>query len=940
MKRTSIFALCLGLMVAGLASHLWAQDFILDIWKVREVYFIQAKAPSQAQMAKLAAGNENIPTLKVKAFGPLVRKTGAAQDIRLAGLEKHIETIYLPWMQNYGMPEPLIYPSIKQDSAEARKWALYVGTEVKSAGLYDVKCSSSLPSEQKYPFLAFNKKLVTQKKFGSFEEAEGALITSHEIVHAIMFNDERHCFAPFWVREGVADALALHIFFTKEPSEITDHDPILFNKNAYYGLRGYTYPLDLGPDAKSVIASKLVEGVSIEDTLEFSQYASSSFFRYMMEGTKESQIVNDFAHVTSRSNLSNQWLKEVSYANRPIYYNIIRDRFRQEEINLGSVLAGFYTEYGSYGFGRYKKLPIGKAGEQDLRRFWLDYAFGCKPKDDISFAAGQKQAYAKIPIKKIYQMAGRCVVVKWEKLENVAPLTFKFSVDTLEKAKALRLGVSFVEGAPSAYPAGEKNTYCYAALTGGGGKNGLPVINNRMLKPYTDKCLLLPKIFRNKKTDKYDVIFATKFMAGQEAGSAEFVLTNAPAKMASAPKKAEDRVTTFKGWVSLTSVKGLKLSKENTIQPKTVLITNNAFDVYYNHAIGMVGDYRGAPGSGQANGGSGKMQIDSGATGRELSTSSIIGDDFTVLFSEDKESNLIAVVSSVDGKYFGFSEPDDCYKDNGVEIIFEEEVGLAYRLKVAMLDFSKLLSIAMAEPDLEDCELKNRAKWRDVELDVFLPHGGMHRVADAEAMEPLLVPERELVLSLQDQPFLPDLGGLPIAPPFSSGANGEANGRGAEGDSPSGASGLPQGFGICFDENGPEGEEQDRRRCLEKLLTDDLPDEEEEEGRDLPDMPDMPDTDFPPLVDPGAQSGSVSNNPGFEAYLAQIKALTPDSGCACTCQTKRGLEQALEGFDEELERMFSVDPTQSMAILPVLDGAVTRVEQCYLRCETTFAACG
>ena len=723
-------------------------------------------------------------------------------SVKLLSQEKLVAELYVPRFEYRQLLAPN-YGVYLSDDQEDIRFKLFADTRLgdDTYGEYsDRKCLA--PRDENLTTIAVNPKLIGD--LGNVaEQFSFRTMMAHELLHGSQSAAEGLCKQKPWTREGGAEG---YVADASWRSDLTaDFVKRLAEAGGapYHGLRKYFLPLDL--DDRDIIRFAEAGGVKglgalskdavLEDE-DTQEYATGSYFEYLLAAEPSGTLARTLFYEKGDD--------------RKALYALIQDRLKQE---FPEHLAKFYTEYASWGAGRYKYISATEEGkrvvlkandeadENKFRNAWLRETFACDPSTTIELTENKKSARSSVLLKNVAPLSGRCFRVKWKNVPTATNFKIQLLVHTDAQAEALTLGHAYLSGATIN---GSRYKYCYQNVTEGGGTYGEPIENRRAFDKPVDTCLFRVSSIENVEYagEKYRALtFATKFAAGKSAGEAVFIVTNA-ARVAKDNAMFDVRALVSQNRVTLTMDSGRTFNGADGSQAQLWDMVANHRDFYAGGVVKLSRDVK-IDTTDVKNAIASLPNFDGDAAITVLSTG-----DFTFNIADSKDGVVATLMSSdarlvsVGGATGGRELIEKCGLVNDLKVKARSTSGLELTYVADMVDLYKLVSGLMRSREDIDCAAVRAAVVDRATVEAYLPDGRMHlydadigRVfpegyddAVAKSLSPLGIADNGGLPRRKDlSTFLAGMpGSLPIGGPSPS-----TGGFGGPGGSPGVASATP-----------------------------------------------------------------------------------------------------------------------------------------------------
>lgn len=688
---------------------------------------------------------------------------------RLLGIETGVEKKYVPYFESQGLPEPLYGEYIQNASKMDKRWVIYWQPSLSGA-VAEFKGNDCSPEEEKalrrsvspvlYRGIGYNDAYLPKTANPPVEQYV-RYVLAHELLHA----SQTECNMPHWREESLPDGYALQAAWLNDISEEMTKSLVKINlEGDLYGQREYYLPLD--NDRLSIALwvrgkSRQIAKKSNTDLTDTRSYRTSSYIRYLLD-SKSSQ---PFAHYMFTTGFGG--MQTVLKQRRHNFYNQVK---KYLSIEAPQHFAAFFTEYASYGYGRYTSFKDLNT-EVDIRDDWLKKTFNCSDATTLNLTEKKTGTRDVIELKQVMGLSGQCIKVKWSGLESASvPLRLKLLTKTPQEAEALWLGQAYVSGVTHGKTPNNQ-AYCYQNLVKKTGGYGAPVINDRAISTPTNQCLFRP--VARQKNYKYNekmytaMDFTTKFKIGKKTGEAIFILTNAaPYKEDLAnfsPGKNIDVVVMAE--YNRHKVKWRKrahnqLDTAGAGPADIAMILANNSDVYFDGIRGsrdikMGGD------------------IDMSAGVEDLAEEGVVttltGDRFIANII-DSENQVVVMMASKNGEAMTIGTGDDnpydhCGIKADIQVNQRTDHGYDLTYEADLISLPKLIQSGMGG-DI-DCAAVKAAVYDRVVLESFFPDGRRHIYGNTLTYE---FPDNydQHVDAALNKVGIADLGGLPLKSDLST----------------------------------------------------------------------------------------------------------------------------------------------------------------------------
>ena len=808
----------------------------------------------------------------------------------LSQQEAAVETKYIPLLEQWGHLEPG-YDEIS-GPADDQRFIMFayppLGTEFD--GEYNPP-SCYRPRNGTRATIGISPTTMSRLNdpYSAFRLRE---VLTHELLHGSQ-ETAGLCLRAKWITEGGADGYAMQASWLADMND----EKVRLNVARtieLYQPRRYYLPLDLDYKDLGKFAAggglnggAAVSEASLFDQKEIQDYFTGSYFRYLLDAQPSGAMAYELFYSTSMD--------------RPKLYELIKKHFG---IDAPQHFAAFFTEFASYGGGRYKHFTDKNAesgvssittAETTIRRDWLGETFGCREDPEIQLDGSAASARSIVDIPNFAPLSGRCLRVTWKDIKPAVNLSVQVLVNTRVQADAIWLGQSYVNGASHNQP---EYDYCYQNVTNGGGTYGEPISNDRGSAAAVDACLFRKSEIRENVTlngkNYFAVTFTTKYKLGTEAGEADFIVTNA------APKAKDNEV--FDAQVLVQKVTGKiawtktgdhaldRVTASDSGDDKDIwTMVGNKTDVYFNPSTKASRDLK-------MQGADASQMLAALADMEEDGTSTIIGGDGFMLQIGDSKEGTTAMLLSMDGRYMavggrdddGFEFATDCGLKNDLKVIRHDNEGMEFTYQADVMDMSAMMSAALSgrEPTCDD--IRN-AIYDRISIDMILPDGQLHTY-DGSIRRSFPAGYDEAVDASLTANGLADLGGLPRRvdqPTFLDGMNGAP---------PS--------------------------------------------DMTFPPVPSDDSSDDPPLDSgwPGVPSGVSCSTPDIDAATQQLKSIAQQ--CTCTCAALDKADDLMESIMERVGPTLGQNAACAQPLLMELSSTVQRVQVCRLNtCRSMAGKC-
>ena len=727
-------------------------------WQIEQPYirfyekspWIRSKQTGKPRLTKSLRGDYSIGDRydSDTALDKTITQTNTAQNLSLktpgkASLssallvnEVQFAKLYVPEFEQLGVPEPQYGEIIVNKKGNDRRWVFYAhpGLDADTLAEQDGgKCKS--PSNTTYSGVAVNPSTMFP-----LNDAVNSTLLRRTIAHELLHASQR-CNQGEWLQEGVPEGYAAYVGWDKDLSEAVLKDAIKKssdNENEFYHTRRYYLPLDLGtgqvwkwgqrlgvmqPGGKLIPGSNVCSGGAVglkcsagaalnKDTFNYEAYMTGSYFRYMLE--------NDSTRPLAHGLLG-------APANRAKYYELVKEQLRRK---VPEHLAAFYTEYASYGGGRYVHFN-GLTKESDKRQKWLQDTFLCMSSTEITLDGTKAKSKGSVTLEDVMSLSGRCFTVKWKDIDPATHLTVQLLTQTEKQAKALTLGHAYVDGAAQNGP---PYPYCYQNVVGAKGGYGKArnsaKARGRAANSAVNKCLSKKSPVRKVKHNGkpyYAVTFATKFKPGKKPGEAVFIVTNAAEKYSDNEDfdvialAQHPRVK-----IKWASTGNRHLDAGGAGEPDLWTIVGNSSDVYFNDATRTTRDIK-------IDGLDKSSMLADLAKMENKGAMTVVGGNDYMLQIVDSDEGVVAMIASLQGMQMALGHKDmdsglfgDCNLKSDITVNQRDESGLDISYKAEIVDMQKLMSIMMSAGAEPDCNEVRKAIYDEVDIEAFFPDGEMH----------------------------------------------------------------------------------------------------------------------------------------------------------------------------------------------------------------------
>ena len=551
---------------------------------------------------------------------------------------------------------------------------------------------------------------------------------AHELLHGSQATMDR-CSQAEWIQEGGPEGYAMHAAWLGDIDEPLLRQLVQHDKQPYQ-RRKYYLPLDLqGMDIQDLGARGGLDGATpqtfkeIMSDNDYEAYATGSYFRYLLEAQPSGSLARALFY--SNPKIDN------STRDRSEYYALVKEHLG---IDAPRHLAMFFTEYASYGGGRYKIFPARDGNlattaqrEEEIRNSWLAGTFNCAAEPDVVIDGSRATAKRSVVIPNMMPLAGRCLRVAWSGVEPSVNLTVQVLVENDVQANSIWLGQAYVDGASHNKP---PHPYCYQNVTGGGGSYGEPILNDRATAAPVDACVHRKPAIRNVTLDGKTyraATFTTKFKIGAEPGEAVFIITNA------AENGADSRIFDATALVSHDRVKAAWQKSSGTgfdgaaaaDGPADIWkMAGNSTDVWFNAATQASRDVL-------IDGADARGMVDKLAKLEGRGALTFVGGSAYMMQVADTDDGVAAVLMSLDGRHLmvggddiDFAPADECGLANRVDVRQRDDEGLEVAFTADVLDMPKFTMSAMAGG--MDCDKVRAAIHDRVAIDAYFPDGSLH----------------------------------------------------------------------------------------------------------------------------------------------------------------------------------------------------------------------
>lgn len=653
----------------------------------------------------------------------------AALSTLLSGQESIIERNLIPQLERWGVPAPLYETFVT--AGNERRLLIFADDQLEPADVYAEYGTDCAPDAAP----RFAQAAIAIKRLPTLDTPERLfnfrLSLTHELLHGSQKAGGR-CSQAEWVREGGPQGFAMQAIWK---TGMTEKLVAAINEtNDNFALRrSYAQPLDLdvGDRLRLVKANETsaADAAAREAALAAQArrdaYGTGSFFQYLLEATDSPDMALDLFLQSGNS--------------RQALYDLLERGFTagaEHPVSAAEAIAAFFTEYASWGGGRYKVgaaenpdgsyrlLSASVAGDETrIRNQWLTQTFECSEQPDVTMTANRATADATVLLRDVMPLSGRCLKVAWRGIASPVRLQIQLLVATDAQASSLILGDAYVQGAALNAP---PYAYCYQNLTDGGGSFGEPIENRRGHDAAVDKCLHRVTPFESVTLDGVSyraATFETKFHVGKAAGEAVFIITNAAPK-AGDNKRFDVRARVMRMDPRFTWKSGTRYDEGE--ESGIWSITGNHGDAQFGAAVHASRDLR--PDDEKLRSGLANLA----RLGEDGATTFLgVGEHFLQLI--DNDEGLTAVLMSADGNRIAVGGAGgslrnvrECGLTNQMTVQRRDAAGLTFGYDADILDLPTLMQAVAASPGGDQCTAVRQAVVDRVTADIHLPDGRMH----------------------------------------------------------------------------------------------------------------------------------------------------------------------------------------------------------------------
>ncbi len=947
-----LFGLALALILS-LAS--WAQGGEDPAWGASGVLFVNCPpnrtAPVTLELTQALADEEIAAAADLRP--EFVRSLYCAQALGAPGMElltstlspdqaaalravevDLIEQLYLPWLASMGLHAPdMLGTWVTRDDQKLFR-VLHFEPGIGALGQY--RRGASCPDDDRSaagPDNVVDHISLAPQLLGGGGSIPSpvrlAEVAVHEMMHASIRAGSDNCGLESWFEEGIADAFAMQATWRHPTLRALHTDPAnsRYDPQEWYGWRNYTVPLDI--QSTTVFKFGRVRG-DVQAQRGEEAYYTQSFWRYAMEALShdgnESDVVAR-AIVSPLFGGAQRVGRAIDANNQPRAH---LERFFNNELSnqtFGEYLAGFYTEYASYGGSRYVDRVLTRDGVNwitdidEIRYTWVDVAFGCAPEKGATTSAtftNGPVARKTIDIDELPIYAARCVRVKWDKLATPRQL-------------AIHVGVAYAANAqmperPGALFDEVKEQYCYAGLINSNTPKNALVNSNRGRLAGTEKCLLRrQKRVGPDESGPFIAEFLTRFEIGAEAGQAIFIITNAPEELTEQQKQysteaSRIRIAPEGIRVSILNIHGHNFApRSDDHQHASFSIGGD--DIYVDGFEGMIGDHADVdPATKQRLSGMLARNTDA------LAYTRFDENGFLFDYAETPDNRIIQLMAPEQGNIaFAMVEPDPelqaCGFAHALTVEEEDALGVTLSAQMDVIDVQLGMQVAAANPDASRCDQLAGATVRQESLDIYLP------MASTRSLRHRLTTQGDDDADDHRGPIgvngFPIRGGYPLAhlQPY----------RGPSWPSLGGGGAIAAAVDRCA-----TGPAEDAEACLDELTSGFGSSMGGSFGVDPLHDVDTPDGGGS-SADDGADDGADEALPTDPAtIISELEALTTPEACACTCAHRDALDTSINALSRLGEHATApLDPDLQAR----LNTVARQAGACYQSCALDFVAC-